>query len=145
MPALTGQLGPWGPTIDLKVMQSHQWADALRKAGQQPSPPSVVVGLIDTGASCSALDTRIVKALNLSYRGYTPIHTPSTGSGHLYLNQFDACFVLGEPHPNPLVLVLPVVECDFASQGFFALIGRDVLRRCVLTYDGPADSFTLAF
>ena len=35
MPTLTGSIGPWGPTIGIKVMQTTQRVEALRKAGQQ--------------------------------------------------------------------------------------------------------------
>jgi hypothetical protein len=31
MPTLTGSVGPWGPTIDIKVMQSNQRVEALKR------------------------------------------------------------------------------------------------------------------
>ena len=44
-----------------------------------------------------------------------------------------------------MFLTLPVIESDFASQGFFALIGRDVLQFRRLIYDGPTDAFELVW
>lgn len=145
MPVLTGQIALFGPTIEVKVMPSPQRVAALKKAGQAFAQPITVIGLVDTGASCSALDRTIITRLELEFRGATPIHTPSTGPAHEMRDQYDVSFVLGEAQPGPLEMTLPVIESDFASEGFFALIGRDGLRRCVLTYDGPADKFTLSF
>lgn len=51
MPALIGSIGPWGPIINVKVMQSNQRVRTLKKAGLPFSSPHVVLGLIDTGAS----------------------------------------------------------------------------------------------
>jgi hypothetical protein len=85
----------------------------------------------------------VVSGLGLEHRGVVNIHTPSTGSAHVQLDQYDASLILGEGHPFPLVLTVPVVACDLTSQGFDALIGRDVLGRCQLHYDGPAGTFTL--
>jgi hypothetical protein len=36
-----------------------------------------------------------------------------------------------------------VVGATLAAQGIIALIGRDVLSRCLLVYNGPADMFTI--
>jgi hypothetical protein len=60
MPTLIGSISPWGPTINIKVMQTNQRVEALKKSGQKFSSPMVILGLIDTGASLSALDPSIV-------------------------------------------------------------------------------------
>ena len=83
MPILTGSIGPWGPTIYVKVMQSNQRVEALKKAGLKFSSPVVVLGLIDSGASNSVLDPEIIKALGLDPRGTVVIHTPSSGPGYV--------------------------------------------------------------
>jgi hypothetical protein len=145
MPIVTGVIRPWGPTLDVKVMQSNQRSMALRKAGRMSSPPIVVPGLIDTGASISALDLEIVRSLGLEQRGETSIHTPSTGTDHEKKPTFDAMIIVGETTGFPLHVTVPVIGCELATQGFSALIGRNVLRRCRFTYDGPSDSFTLEF
>ena len=56
-----------------------------------------------------------------------------------------AILTIGAGRPGSLAVVCQVIECELASQGFFALIGRDVLSKCILTYDGPADRFILDF
>jgi hypothetical protein len=127
-------------------MQSPQQVGALKIAGLPFASPSVILGLIDTGASNSALDRHIITLLGLQCRGIVSIHTPSTGSGYEVRNQFDVCFILGETENPPLSITLPVVESDFASQGFYALIGRDVLDHCTdFNYKGSKNTFTLSY
>jgi hypothetical protein len=145
MPTLTGSIGPWGPTINVKVMQSNQRVRALKQAGLPFSSPCVVVGLIDTGASLSALDASIIASLGLAPRNVVSIHTPSTGAAYEKRLTFDALVVLGETPGKPLSKTLNVISCELASQGFMALIGRDLLRYCRLVYDGPNNSFTLEY
>jgi hypothetical protein len=143
MPALSGRIDDQGPILYVLVMQSPQRVEALKKAGRPFAAPVSARSIIDTGAAGSALDRTLIAALGLEHRGVASIHTPSTGSAYVQRDQFDASLVLGEGRPDPLVLTLPVIECDFAGAGFPALIGRDVLARCQLLYDGPAGAFTL--
>ena len=107
--------------------------------------PSRWHGIARHGASCSALDRTLISSLGLQTRGIVSIHTPSTGAAFQTCNQFDACLVLGETLPTPLMVTLPVIECDFSTQGFQALIGRDVLHHCVFVFEGPTDTFRLEF
>jgi hypothetical protein len=145
MSVLTGTISPYSPLIHFMAMQSRERVEALKKAGISFSSPVVGMGLLDTGASCSALDRTLISSLGLQTRGIVSIHTPSTGAAFQTCNQFDACLVLGETLPTPLMVTLPVIECDFSTQGFQALIGRDVLHHCVFVFEGPTDTFRLEF
>ena len=118
---------------------------ALKKAGLPFSSPHVVLGLIDTGASLSALDESIVTALGLAPRNMISIHTPSTGAAYEKRMTFEALVVLGETSGKPLSKTITVLSCELATQGFFALIGRDLLQHCRFLYDGPENSFTLEY
>ena len=44
-------------------MQTHQQVAAMKAAGAKPAMPMLVKALIDTGASCSALDISLVRGL----------------------------------------------------------------------------------
>ncbi len=83
--------------------------------------------------------------MSLLHRGHAEIHTPSTGLGVEHRDVYDASLVLGENESSPLTSTVEVIQCEFASRGFYALIGRDILCRCVLTYDGPANMFHLSW
>ncbi len=145
MPTLSGSLTPQGAMIDVKLMQSPRRVAAKKRANQPFAQPVIVRALIDTGAGCSALDRNVITQLDLSHHGVAWIHTPSTGLSLAARNTYDVFLILGEGSPNPLTMTIPVVESDFASEGFYVLIGRDVLARCVLTYNGPQSLFELRF
>src|SRR5207247_5577360 len=117
---------PLGPLVQFKAMQSRQRVEALKRAGISFSSPSVGLGLLDTGASCSALDRGLITSLGLDFRGITYIHTPSTGAYIQPCNQFVVCIVLGETELHPLMVTLPAIESDFSTQGFQALLARDL-------------------
>jgi hypothetical protein len=143
MPRIEGKVDERGLLIDVKIMLTSSRVEALKRAGRPYAPPMTIVALVDTGASCSCVDKNVLDGLGLAKRGFVAIHTPSTGAGYIDRAQYDACLVLGEGQAGALVFTLPVIESEFASQGFLALIGRDVLKSYVLVYDGPASKFTL--
>jgi len=63
-------------------------------------------------------------------------------------NQYDVSLMIGASSPlePPLFLPnVPVLEAALRHQGIDALIGRDVLGRCVLNYNGTTGFFTLAY
>jgi hypothetical protein len=103
-------------------------------------------GLVDTGASITCLDPAILKALGVISTGTVPLHTPSTKSGVPHVaNQFDISLILVHPMLTRTWVALPVIESELAHQGIQALIGRDILSFCLMTYDGQAGSFALGF
>lgn len=145
MPSLTGSIGAWGPMIYLKAMQSNERVRALKRAGLPFTSPHVVLALIDTGASISALDESVVASLGLAPRGIVSIHTPSTGAAYEKRMTYDALVVLGETAGKPLSRTLAILSCELATQGFLALIGRDILQYCRFRYDGPNGTFILEY
>jgi hypothetical protein len=73
--------------------------------------------------------------------------TPSTGAQGVVTDTFDAKLqIFCAPNQSPLEIpVLPVVGSNLKVQGIDALIGRDVLLYCLLSYNGQSGFFTLAF
>lgn len=143
MGRLGGGMGTSGPRIDVKVMLPTTEVETRKKAGLDYGRPRVLRGLIDTGASCSAIDRDVAEDLKLTPRGFALVHTPTTGPDYVERLQYGACLVVGEGQPDALVLTLPVIESDLSTRDFQILVGRDVLRSCVFVYDGPTDVFTL--
>jgi hypothetical protein len=83
--------------------------------------------------------------LGLEPRDIISVHTPTTGPAYERRQSYDALFILGETLGEPLSKALQVIETDLASQGFFAIIGRDFLKECRFVYDGPSDTFTIHY
>lgn len=116
--------------------------------------PFFGLGLIDTGASGTAIDVSVVAALGLVATGSTLVHTPTTGAipkqcacydvSFWFLSQSAFVAQSTEGHfVHPSHLTIPVMEAKLLNQGYHALIGRDVLAYCHLAYDGRQKRFVL--
>jgi predicted aspartyl protease len=146
MPHLTQQIGPGGPILDLFVGVSFPRSEALRKAGRSVPNSVRIKGLIDTGASCTCIDPTILSGLGLVPTGTTQVHTPSTSGAVPHIaKQFDVSLVLPHSVANRTFIAVPVIESQLLHQGIHALIGRDILSFCLMTYDGQAQTFCLGF
>ena len=146
MPHLTLPITPLGPLLDFVCAVSKPRADALTKAGLRVPPQVNVRGLIDTGASITGLNPAVLRTLGIVSTGTIPVHTPSTRLGAPHIaNQFDVSLILVHPMFTRTWFALPVIESELAHQGIQALIGRDILSFCLMTYDGQAASFSLGF
>lgn len=143
MGRLGGPMSDRGPLIDIKVMLPTYQVDAFKAQGLAYGRPRVIRGLLDTGANCSAIDRNVAEDLKLVSHGFVLVHTPTTGSDYVERLQYVACLVVGEGQDDALVLTLPVIESDLSTRDFLILVGRDVLKSCTFTYDGPTDTFIL--
>lgn len=121
---------------------------ALQTAGQPVPPMQQVQALIDTGASGTCVDPLVLNALQLQPTGITPMLTPSTGITPVDADTYDVSVVIASIQ-GQLPLVIPNMAVSaaelFLAQGFHVLLGRDILQRCILTYNGTIGLFMLAF
>jgi hypothetical protein len=133
--------------VDLIISASEAKKAALIAARQSIPQVLLVRGLIDTGASCTCVDPVVLKSLNLKPTGSTSVHTPSTGGAPQSAATFDVGIVIPCIGSVPFILsTIEVIESQlFLSQGFHALIGRDVLSQCHFTYNGLGGYFNLAY
>lgn len=146
MPHFTIQVSPQGPIVDAFVGVSIPRRQALLAAGQNVPNPIQIRGLLDTGASHSAVDPSVLTALGLTPTGTALVNTPTTGAAPVTVDQYDVAFLIPIDKGVPLInQTLPVTASDlFTVQGFHALIGRDILSQCVFVYNGSG-FFTLAY
>jgi hypothetical protein len=156
MPVLAVPISP-GPGAQLRaeVTISRPRLLHLRQTRQPIPPPVPVAAVIDTGAERTCVDPAVVARLNLPARssGFSAAPGVSVGpavfGGASFGFSYEAGLVILHPVTNPPSnLVIPELEVDelpLAAFGIEAVIGRDVLARCVLVYDGPAGSVTLAY
>jgi predicted aspartyl protease len=117
---------------------------------QQAVPNAIPIrALVDTGASGTCIDPSVLDALGLTPTGSTQVCTPSTGTSSHTADLYDvSLFIPGANQTQPPLTIanLPVMSAQLlVSQGFHALIGRDILARCLMTYNGVLGQFTLAY
>lgn len=129
-----------GLLLPLEVSVPAALAAALTDKSLPIPAPASGVGLIDTGASCTAIDESILIGLGLQPVGQ--IHTSGQSGAKLQNRYLAEVSFPGTPIPK---LNLDVIGVQILDQGLYGLIGRDLLRACVLIYNGPQGTFSLAF
>jgi hypothetical protein len=149
MSVFTLQIGPNGPELNALVGVSAGRESALQSAGQPVPQLQQIRALVDTGASCTCVDPSVLQALQLTPTGQVTVNTPSTGAQPHTANQYDVALIIpgaSPAHPFFVANTVAVVEAQLLpQQGFHALIGRDILRHCLLVYNGPLTQFSLAY
>jgi hypothetical protein len=149
MPYFTRQVAQNGNLIvDALIGVSASRRLAIIAAGQPVPQPMPVQALIDTGANCLCIDPSVTVQLQLSATGSSSVNTPTTGAAPAQTNQYDISLIIpSSPGGAPLVLhAVPALESQlFSLQGFHAIIGINVLRSCLLHYDGKAGLFSIAW
>ena len=104
--------------------------------------------LLDTGASSSCVDPSVTEHLLLEPRGMEDIVTPSTGDDYHTAIQYDLSIIIPPASSSDSSLVVDTLAVFHAKllqpQGIHALIGRDILRRCIFNYNGSG-YFSLAW
>ncbi len=147
MPILTLPIALDGPTVDVFVGVSQPRRQALLAASLPVPAPFVARLLIDTGASCTAVDPTVFGALQIPQSGSCLLTTPSTGAIPHQCGLFDVSLAIHIPSQNVFHMLSPtlsVIESDLASQGILGLLGRDILNKCVLTYNGVGQNLILS-
>lgn len=149
MPYFTRQVGASGGLIvNAAIGVSQARRNALTQAGQ-PVPNWVPVeALVDTGASCTCLDPIVLQQLGLSPTGSSLVNSPTTGMLPAIADQYDISIIILATKTSPPLIhhTIPVIQAVlFPTQGFHALIGRDILQACLLVYDGQSGTFSLGY
>jgi hypothetical protein len=146
MPNLTFPVAPdRPPVIELVVAVPEEQAESLRAAGRPTPRPVIVPALLDTGARESLISRDIADELGLDRIGGRDVF----GVGGNISVSGDVCavrlFFAGVP-TNLLVHSAPVVAVPNLNHlGARMIMGRDLLRMCVVIYNGPHSSCTFAF
>jgi predicted aspartyl protease len=118
-------------------------------AVQRPVPNDVQIqGLVDTGASNTCVDPFVLNQLGLTPTGTTMVNSPTTGAQPVPADTYDVSLTIYAAGNQPPLVhhTIPVLVAELlAAQGIHALIGRDILRGCLLTYDGANGLFSMAY
>jgi hypothetical protein len=145
MRIIRGRIESQGPFVDATAMATSQHVARLKAAGRPVPAPVTVRTLVDTGASGCVLDFGIIARLGLIQTGRTKVHTSTTGPGYEERDQYDVSLFLGSLPGQVASFAVGVVGADLASEGFVAILGWDILFKCILTCNGPSKCFKLKY
>lgn len=144
MPNVTVSLLPDGPIINLQVGVSQPRRQALEAMGQRVPAPITVGGLINLGASCTVIDRKLLRQLGINPTGQVVFRSTEHGMVPEKSPQYDVSIAIAG-FPQLLTPELPILEGGFTLPSYQAIIGRDILKLCRVTYDGPNRTITLLY
>jgi len=125
----------------------EKWA---KNSGKEVKHGVNVRALIDTGASVTGIDENMLRGLSYPPIGVSSLATPS-GTTHtaVYMvrlmipSQRDPGF----PQNIPRIVIdnVRVIAVKLDKRPYKVLLGRDVLSRMILVYNGPQALITLGY
>jgi predicted aspartyl protease len=144
MPSLVFQYNPnVGPLIQVAIWRPDFDPQQGLTVPQNPLTVTMYNALIDTGASCTCVTSKVINDV-----GLTPIGKQIVGGVHgkktVNQYQFQVALVIPQSqaptgHWSASALSMPVIGVEFdTSGGFDVLLGRDIICRGVLSisFDG---------
>lgn len=125
-----------GPVVEIEFAHPGAAAQAVR--GSKPEMHRYNA-LIDTGASMTGISKKLADAVGLRARGKLRMVSPhgTKDSNKYYADVFI-------PVVNLWNMDLEIIEVHGGFLAFDALLGRDILRKGLLTVDGPKGGFTFS-
>ncbi len=155
MPSVNLQISPnYGPIIDVVILPSAHRLEALQKKNMPLPNYQLGTFLIDTGASNTCIDESLLSPLDLTPTGVSYMQTPSTNGRPVAFSQYDVQILIpsnSSPSSDNKSYIpfhsqsLCVGSSHFLSQGIHGLIGRDVLEKCILVYNGHNRTYALCW
>jgi hypothetical protein len=132
------------PLLEVYVSLTRSEQEAVRGT-DRPVPPALrLLALLDTGAGRSTLSTEIARELGLIPFSECDFYTASTGDAPLRTTEYVVDLSSAGNPPFEFARDLLVMSSDLSGIRVGLLLGRDVLSRCLLVYDGSRGRFTLA-
>jgi len=142
MPSLTHaepKLKELGPIVEVHFLIPLALEKKYKEEGKEIPKPVIVKAMIDTGASCCAIQKDIPKKLKLNPVGSHKIHTPSCKDHECYKYFIRMAIPLHQLVYEGVFTAVPL-----EAQGIDCLIGRDLLSNGILIYIGYANQFTFS-
>jgi hypothetical protein len=138
MPRLQNRVDDDGAIIRVRIELGREEADWCRAAGEPIPPPFPTTALIDIGASRTAVDPMILRHLGAIQTEEASVHVPGHHPARIPIYRVRITLENQEPtFANDVLGIVP------ATPTVAVLIGRDVLERGTLLYDGENDAFSL--
>jgi hypothetical protein len=128
-----------GPILPVKISVNPSLRKYLEERSINIPLPIETMGLVDTGAAISAIDTGTARELGLRQTGRNPVFAAASNKAE-YFPVFYGTLTLFDSESVDLPLTEFPLRFDKRVR---VLLGRDVLQYFVLTYDGPGSEFTI--
>ncbi len=129
-----------GPVLPVQVGISKILAKELEAQGQTVPPPEEIPALVDTGASITAIHVATAERLGLPVTGSAQI---GGATGISTQPVYTAMLRI----PDPFIEYDPIQlsGAQLSNVPFEMLIGRNILCKMLLAYDGRKGRFSLMF
>lgn len=136
-----------GPLLEIFVAVTAAREKALTDNSLPVPAPVLVRMLIDTGASHTMIEESALKPLALTATGCVGCHTPSTAGKPKIADLYDVKITIPAIKGAKVFPAMPIAAGDggLIPQGIHGLLGRDILKECVLVYNGEIGLYTLSF
>lgn len=121
-----------GPKIRVTVCHPQAAVTIAAKMGIALRPPLTITALIDTGAARTVVNPQVASTCGLKQTGEAQI----SSAGHLTKRPEFAGAIRFPDQQLSTFDPLSLVACPLPEQDVACLLGRDVLERWYLTYDG---------
>ena len=136
-----GPLNP-GPLIDVTIGNSRELTESGIKAGLEYPKPLRVKACLDTGASITVINRVLAQTCKLFLT--SPRSEISSIGAAVHGWEHAAAITFPGTKLTPLDPV-KVVSTVFVMERFYAvLIGRDILRNWLVSFDGPSKKITIS-
>lgn len=150
MPHITVPMTARQCLVPVYVGASRRLLDLYTKYKLQPPDPVMCMALLDTGATGTCVDPRVLNRITQHPIDVVAVHTPSTGLVPHLTRQYDVAIHVyqtgtdGRKESSYLLShEVDVTESILSGMGIDVLLGMDVLSRCLFIADGPHGQFTL--
>lgn len=138
MPIADLAVHPNGLLIDVSVGPSAALRELAYRKNRTLAPAVFATLLVDTGAYTTMLSSQLMQSLALPARAKSRLYTSTTDASGAECDVHDVSLTLLPHVPQPRSWgVVEVLATPLLNHGIDGLLGRDLLRDLVLTYDGP--------
>ncbi len=135
-----------GPVLSVEISIPTPLVEVYTKENKQIPSPVSGLALIDTGATNTCVDDDVISQLGVAPIGRREIHN---SGGKQEVNIYPAHFrfpaIQNFEIDFTATIGVNIQAQKVSGQSIIALIGRDVLARCVFVYNGTLGTYSLSF
>jgi hypothetical protein len=143
---LTGKVRPRGLFVDVSVGVSDGRLKQLWKQSLAPPPPVFATFLVDTGADTTLVEEQIMRTLNLSVINQHRVVTSESKGIPQLCDVYDISLeVINRGGQSWRISSVQALARPLLDEAVHGVIGRDLLDRAVLTYNGPQQVFHIDY